>query len=472
MTVRYTVGNRIVLQQVPDSVQPLIEGFLSAIPLIVGALVILVLGLIIGRILGGVVKRIVGRVRPTQYAEGTALEGGDVADRDLAGAFGDLTKYIVYLLTLLVVLDYVGIALPGDFLTGIAAGGVQLVIAVVILVAGIAIGRFVGRIVTSVVSGFGLDRYTRGTPLADATDSVGGIANAVGKLVEYLIYFFVALIALDYAGVALPGVFLTGLADGVVQVVVAAVILVVGFAVGRFLGDFVASLVGGFDVDGFVRGTPLADATDAVGGVGNAVGKIVEFLVYYFALVAAVDALDFPALSRPLSAFIGQIPLLIGGLVLLLVGIYVAHVLGNVVSNFDASRATDLVGLGVQVFVSYLVIVFALDTAGFDTTVLTNLFNAAIAAFFGALGLGLAIAIGIGVGWGSKDYVAENIDDWMGSARESAEDLAEEDSGASGTGSGRGGTDDSEMFDDDSDGPGGPSGTGGSSGAGPGPSND
>lgn len=428
MTNTYAFGSSISLQTVPESLQPLVDGFLSAVPLVVGALVILLFGWIFGRILGGVVKRIVQRLRPSQYAVGTPLEREGDPDATLAQSLGDLTKYIIYLFTLLAVLDYVGIAVPGAFLTDIGGGAVQFLVAIAILIAGVAIGRTVGNLVTNIVNGFGLDSYIRGTPVDTATESTPRIGRAAGKLAEYLIYFLALLIALDYAGIALPGAFLTDVAGGVVQIIVAAAILVVGIAIGRAVGDLVTGAVAGFGLDGYVRGTPFANVTASVGGVANAVGKTVEYLIYFFALVAAVDVLGFPALSEPLSAFIGQLPLIIGGILVLLVGLYVADLLGDIVADFDRSQATDLVGLGVQVFVSYVVIVFALDTAGFDTAVLMNLFNAVIVAFFGALGLGIAIAIGVGVGWGSKDYVAKNIDEWMSSARQRTEQLAEEDS--------------------------------------------
>ncbi|MFC6837901.1 mechanosensitive ion channel family protein [Halomarina ordinaria] len=435
------------LQAVPESIQPLVDGLLVSIPLILGALVILFVGWIFGRILGGAVKRVVRRVRPSQYATGTPFEPDSDPDDSLAQSLGDLTRYVVYFLTLIAVLSYLGIAIPGAFLTSLGAGVVQLVVALAILVAGVAIGRTVGRLVTNVVNGLGLDRYARRAPVDDAAGRASSIGSAAGKLAEYLIYFLALLIALDYAGIALPGVFLTGIAGGVVQIIVAAAILVVGIAIGRAVGDLVTGVVAGLGLDRYVSDTPIANATASVGGVAAAVGKTVEYLIYFFAFVAAVDTLGFPALSDPLSDFVGQIPLLIGGVIVLLVGLYVADLLGDIVAGFDRTRATDLVGLGVQVFVSYVVIVFALDTAGFDTTVLTNLFNAVIVAFFGALGLGLALAIGVGIGWGSKDYVAKNIDDWMSRARSSASDLRESGSQRTGTG-----TENRESYGDDSPG--------------------
>ncbi|WP_160134540.1 mechanosensitive ion channel family protein [Halococcus salsus] len=304
-----------------------------------------------------------------------------------------------------------------------------IVAAIVILVIGLVVGRVLGGVVERVVRRVNPGQYVQGTPLA-RRDVDGDIAQALGDLVKYIVYFLALLLALDQVNLPIPGDVLSDITTAGLRVVVAAAILVAGFAVGRFVGSVVTGIVDGFGFDSYLRGTPLASVTNSVGGVGRAVGVVVELLVYYFAVVAAVDALEFPALARPLSAFVGQLPFIVAGLLVLVVGIYLADVIGDFVAGIDRSRATDIVGLVVQLFVYYVVIVFALDTAGFDTTVLLTLFNTVVIAFFGALGIALALAVGIGVGWGSKDYVAENIDDWMRRARGSAADLAEEDSGS------------------------------------------
>ena len=304
-----------------------------------------------------------------------------------------------------------------------------IVAAIVILVIGLVVGRVLGGVVERVVRRVNPGQYVQGTPLA-RRDVDGDIAQALGDLVKYIVYFLALLLALDQVNLPIPGDVLSDITTAGLRVVVAAAILVAGFAVGRFVGSVVTGIVDGFGFDSYLRGTPLASVTSSIGGVGRAVGVVVELLVYYFAVVAAVDALEFPALARPLSAFVGQLPFIVAGLLVLVVGIYLADVIGDFVAGIDRSRATDIVGLVVQLFVYYVVIVFALDTAGFDTTVLLTLFNTVVIAFFGALGIALALAVGIGVGWGSKDYVAENIDDWMRRARGSAADLAEEDSGS------------------------------------------
>jgi hypothetical protein len=84
----------------------------------------------------------------------------------------------------------------------------------------------------------------------------------------------------------------------------------------------------------------------------------------------------------------------------------------------------------VKILIYYITITIALGTIGFEIDPLTSLFTTFMVAFLGALALALAIGIGVAVGLGGKDYVAENIDGWMGQARSVAE-LDENESGDS-----------------------------------------
>jgi hypothetical protein len=336
----HTLGGGIVLQQVPQPLQPLVQGILGAIPSIVAAIVILILGWIIGIVLGGAVRRVIQSMSLSQYVAGTPLEPEGDADRSLA--------------------------------------------------------------------------------------------QSLGKLVKYLVIFFALLLALRQLNLPIPGGILSSITSAVLRIIVAAIILGVGFAIGQFVGDIIGDILSGFGFDRYLEGTPLARVTDTVGGVGYTIGKVVEYVIYYFALVQAVDALQFGVLTRLVTGVTAYLPVLIGALIILLIGIYAADVLGDLVADADASRAADYAGLAVTVFVYYITITIVLNRLGLDVDVLNTFFTAAVTAFFGALGLGLAIAIGIGVGWGSKDYVAENIDDWMGSARSSASDMTEESGGSSG----------------------------------------
>jgi MFS family permease len=357
MTPTATLGGSIVLQQLPSFVTDLISSLLGALPSIIAAVVILIIGWIVGIVLGNAVKRIIRTISPSQYVAGTPLEPEGDADESLAGA--------------------------------------------------------------------------------------------LGKLIKYVIIFFALLLALQQLALPIPGGILSSITSAVLRIVVAAIILGVGFAIGRFVGDIIGSVLGGFGFDRYLEGTPLARITDSVGGVGYGLGKVVEYVIYYFALVQAVDTLQFAVLTQMFTGLTAYLPVLIGALIFLLIGIYVADLLGDFVADINTSQATDYAGLGVKVFAYYYVITTVLSRLGLDVGILESLFNTVVVSFFGALGVGLALAIAIGVGWGSKDFVAENIDDWFGRAKDSASDMTDESDSGSG----------SEF---ESPGGSGPSGTGGS----------
>lgn len=344
-----------------------------------------------------------------------------------------------------------------ETVAGIIAFLPVLLSAIVVLLVGWILGRLLGAVVTRVVEGIGLSKYTQGTPLEQDGRGDDGIAGALGQLVKYIVYFYAALAASDILGIEILSQLLSDIGTFLPVILSAIVVLVIGFVAGRIVGGIVADVVGGFNLGSYFHDTPLERVTRSAGGIGGIIGTLVEYYIYFLTLLTAASILQIPALSRLLNDFAGFVPALIGGVAVLIVGALAAEFIEDVVANTDGSRLTDLVGLGVKLFVYYLAITIALDTMGFDSTVLTTLFASFVTAFFGALAVALALAIGIGLGWGSKDYVAENIDDWLSSARDSADDLTEEDETAGPTR----GTDDEDVFDDDTRGGSGPSGTGG-----------
>jgi hypothetical protein len=300
--------------------------------------------------------------------------------------------------------------------------------AIILLIIGWIIGAILGGIVKRVIQGIGLSQYMPFEPEGDAENT---LAQSLGSLVKYIVFFLFVLLAIRRLGLPIPGGILSGITTAVLHIIVAAIILGVGFAIGRFVGDLIGDVLSGFGFDRYLEDTPFSNVTDSVGGVGNAIGKVVEYLIYYFALVQAVDALQFGILTRMFTGLTAYLPVLIGSIIILLIGIWAADLLGDIVASADESKAADYVGLAVKVFVYYVTATIVLNRLGLQVGVLQTAFSAAVTAFFGALGLGLAIAIGIGLGWGSKDFVANNIDDWFGSAKDSASDMTDE-SGSSG----------------------------------------
>lgn len=307
----------------------------------------------------------------------------------------------------------------GDTISQVVSYIPQIVGAILVLLVGWIVGRLLGTVVTTVLKKADIGRFVRGSALGgDEEDGGVGLASGLGKLVKYYVYYLAVLAAADVLAISI----LTGLLSdigGYLPVILGAVlILVLGFVVGRIFEDIIADIIGSFGFDPYLEGTPLEQLT-ARRGIGGFIGWIVALYVYFIALLAAADTLNIAILSDLLATIMAYIPQFIGGVVVLLVGIWIGDWVGELVADTDRSRLTDYAGVGVKVLVYYLVITIALQTAGFGASILNALFVIVMTALFGSLAFAFIIAVGVGGALGSKDYIADNIAGWMGSARES-----------------------------------------------------
>ncbi|MFB6188538.1 MAG: mechanosensitive ion channel [Halapricum sp.] len=294
-----------------------------------------------------------------------------------------------------------------------------IVAALLILLVGYIIGRFLGGLVTRILRRIGIDRYASDTAVTEVSQP-DTIARAVGKIVAYYVYFVAVLAAASVLDIPELSSLLRDIGVFLPVILAAIAVLVIGFVVGRIVGDMVADVVSGFGIGPYLRETPLESLGDQKGEFGRIVGLLVTYYIYLITLLAVADIVNVTALSTLLNDFAGYLPALVGGLVVLLVGIWVAERVARLVRESGEGAVMGVAALFVKVLIYYITVTIALGTIGFDTTVLTTMFTGFVAAFFGMLALALAIGIGIAVGFGGQDFVAENIDGWAGSVREMA----------------------------------------------------
>lgn len=285
--------------------------------------------------------------------------------------------------------------------------------AIAILLVGYVAGRFLGGLVARMVRRVGVRRYTDGT----AVEGVGrndGVPRGLGKIVAYYVYFVALLAAADILGIQELTDLLAGLGSYMPVVLGALAVLIVGFIAGRVVGDLVAGVVSDFGVSRYLRETPFEDVGDEY-SFSHLVGRLVTYYVYLITLLAAADILEIGALSELLNRFASYLPALGAGLLVLLVGVWLAERAAGAVMDSGEGRATHLAGIGVKLLVYYLTVTIVLATVGVDVTILTDLFLTIAVLLVGGLALSLAIGAGLAFGLGGQEFVAENIDDWAAS---------------------------------------------------------
>jgi small-conductance mechanosensitive channel len=302
-----------------------------------------------------------------------------------------------------------------------------VIAAILILAVGYVVGRILGGIVTNVLRRIGVDEYAEGTAMGESGESDDAIARAIGKIVAYYVYFVALFAAVSVLGINELSELLADVGAYLPLVLAALAILIVGFVVGTVIGDIVADLVSGVNFRRYLSDTPLEQYADEQGEFGRIVGILVTYYVYLLTLVAAADVLKIDALSELLNDFAAYLPALAAGLIVLLVGIWLAERVADMVRESGPGLFNDLAALATKILIYYLTIVIVLDTIGIDASPLTGFFMAFFVAFFGALALALASGAGVALGLGGQDFVQENIDDWYSSARRSAEQNTDSD---------------------------------------------
>lgn len=200
----------------------------------------------------------------------------------------------------------------------------------------------------------------------------------------------------------------------------AIIILFVGLLVGRAVANIVGKLADAIELDQAVLQTPIGDILGGTeNAVSNAFGTLAAWFVYAVAILAAANALAISLLSQWIATALSYLPAFIGGLLVIVFGFVIADFIADAIKRTQAATQSAYAGafaVGTRLFVYFMAVVIGLDTMGVNVEIL-YVFAQALAWGIAAA---VAISLGIAFGLGSRGYVDENIDRWMGNAHEAA----------------------------------------------------
>ena len=187
------------------SLQNLWGGFVVFLSNFLGALIVLIVGLIIAAGLGKIVEKLVDTLRFDRLLEqlglNKILERADVGLH--SGYFiGALVKWFFVIVTLLAVSDILELVAFSDFLTQVLLYVPNIVIAVLIMLAGVVMAAFSAKLVRASVlasrlhSAHFLGALTKWSVLIFAFLAALSQLGVAGALVNTLIMGFVAMLAI------------------------------------------------------------------------------------------------------------------------------------------------------------------------------------------------------------------------------------------------------------------------------------
>ena len=128
--------------------------FIDFLPNFLGAIVILIIGWIIAVILGGVVRRVVDFLKVDELLEklsvsGTLKKGG--VHLNVAGLLGWLVKWFLIIVFLIAAADIMRWTQINEFLTGVVLYLPNVIISIIIILAGIVLADFINEIIKKAV---------------------------------------------------------------------------------------------------------------------------------------------------------------------------------------------------------------------------------------------------------------------------------------------------------------------------------
>lgn len=209
--------------------------------------------------------------------------------------------------------------------------------------------------------------------------------------------------------------FEANIAEYLPLIIGAAIILGLGVLIGSKLEQIVRRFGHRIDLDKKLQKTPLATLVpDTEGIVSETLGALVKYYVILIAVLGAVQWVGLQFASPWIEAALSFVPAVTAGIVILLVGLLVSDYAAETVRDSEAAQQSGFPAVlaGTTKAICYfLVAVIGLDTMGVNVAILYTFGQ----AFAYAAGLGLAIAVGLAFGWGGKEYVAENVGDWLDS---------------------------------------------------------
>ncbi|HEY9088446.1 MAG TPA: mechanosensitive ion channel, partial [Anaerolineaceae bacterium] len=326
--------------------------FTGYLPTILAALAVLLVGwliaFVVSRLVGNLLERtnlddrVAGMLRTEQN---TAADGPRVTRWVTTAVFWIILLFAV--VAFLQVLNLSIVSAPLNLaLSSIIGFLPSLFSALVLLFVAFLVATFLRMIVTRVVSASSLSR--RASENAEmSTKSRVTLGETVGNVVYWLVFllFLPAILgALNLNGILAPvQTMVNEVLAFLPNLLAAGLILAVGYFAARIVRQIVVGLLNSVGVNRI--GQQVGLQGENAPNLANALGTLVMVLIMIPVAIAALNALDIPAVSQPAAAMLttvlNAIPLIFGAAVLIAITYFAARLVGNLVAGLLAGMGFD-----------------------------------------------------------------------------------------------------------------------------------
>jgi len=193
--------------------------------------------------------------------------------------------------------------------------------------------------------------------------------------------------------------------------ITAVVVFVIGWIIAKTIRSLIVKLLKVLRVDKIAEQAKIADFLSK-GSVKYTLSELVAIIIYWIlllgVLVSSLNMLALTGMSGLLDRVLEYLPNVIGGLVILISGIFIAVFVGSIVRTTAANvgvNQSNLLGKVAQAAILVFTVIITLDQLKIGA-VLVSAMNIVL----GTIGLGLALAFGLGCKDIAARFISEVVD--------------------------------------------------------------
>ena len=190
----------------------------------------------------------------------------------------------------------------------------------------------------------------------------------------------------------------TKVAEFLPNIAGAVFLLIIGYLVAKGIGIAIAKLLAKLGLDRLTESSGVASAVQSTGLETSAsaiIGKIVYWLIFLLFMIAAADSLGLPRVSDTINGFVQYLPKLIGALLVVIIGLFAAHLVRSAVETASASMQLDY-GKPLGTLIYMLIVIVVVSLAIGQLEIETDLLNQVVSIILFAIGAAVALSLGMG----------------------------------------------------------------------------
>jgi hypothetical protein len=376
----------------------------------VGKIISVGISLLVAWLIATVLKFLVVRVlNITKLDERLGEKVSGKKSSSMNESIGKTVFWLVFLVFIPSILNSLGIGQAADSVQGLVNQIISyipgIIGAVIVLVLGGLLARILRQIVTGFLGGIGVDALGERVGFSKSKEAQP-LSVLLGTVVYILVFIPIVVQALQL--LALPvitdiGTRLLGSVTGaIISVLGAVVILGVAYYVAKFISDIVTSLLAGIGIDRLPEA--LGFKTSKGAELSGVVGYVVLVAVMLFAVQGTAESVGLVSIAGIVGSLITLGGKVLLGIVIFMIGIYLANVASNVITSAGGEEISFLANI-VRWAILILVAGIALNQAG--VTLAANVIQILLIA----VGAAAALAFGLG----GREAAARQLDMWFAS---------------------------------------------------------